>query len=463
MAKRRVKKRPQAHVAARTASSTKPGERIPKSMVIRIGAGEVGPSITQLVKDVREVMEPHTASRLKERRANRLRDYTTMAGPLGVTHLLLFSRSENGNTNLRLAISPRGPTLHFRVTNYSLCKDIVKSLKRAKSVGTEHTTSPLLVMNNFASKESLQNEAVPKHLESLTTSVFQSLFAPINPQATPLRSIRRILLLDRATPKPDSDEPPYVLHFRHFSIATPTARSSQPRALRKLNAAANSTNTSRRSLPNLSKLSDVSEYLLDPTAAAAGFTSASETELDTDAEVEVLAPEARRAPSKEERQAARNARRARIEQNPDDMDDDEEAEPQHIPLEPRSKDRVEKRAIKLTELGPRMTLRLTKVEEGLCNGKIMWHEYIHKTKAEVAEMEKVWAKRKQEKEERRRIQKENVDRKKKQKLEDGEDAELRADEVAALMQDGDDDFWDDEESGDEQGGEEDVEMEEEEE
>ena len=37
----------------------------PKSMVIRIGAGEVGASVSQLVKDVRQVMEPDTAIRLK--------------------------------------------------------------------------------------------------------------------------------------------------------------------------------------------------------------------------------------------------------------------------------------------------------------------------------------------------------------------------------------------------------------
>ena len=34
-------------------------------MVIRMGAGEVGSSVSQLVKDVRAMMEPGTASRLK--------------------------------------------------------------------------------------------------------------------------------------------------------------------------------------------------------------------------------------------------------------------------------------------------------------------------------------------------------------------------------------------------------------
>ena len=68
MARRRTKKR--THVGARKGpsdivSQQHSGSTAPKSMVIRIGAGEVGPSVSQLVKDVRALMEPGTASRLK--------------------------------------------------------------------------------------------------------------------------------------------------------------------------------------------------------------------------------------------------------------------------------------------------------------------------------------------------------------------------------------------------------------
>lgn len=68
MARRRVKK--QTHVGARNGprngvAHNPPGNIEPKSMVIRVGAGEVGPSISQLVKDIRLMMEPGTASRLK--------------------------------------------------------------------------------------------------------------------------------------------------------------------------------------------------------------------------------------------------------------------------------------------------------------------------------------------------------------------------------------------------------------
>lgn len=145
MARKRTKKR--THVGANNPEVDSAGHassRDPKSMVIRIGAGEVGSSVSQLAADVRKVMEPGTASRLKERRGNRLKDYAVMCGPLGVTHMMLFSRSESGNTNLRMALAPRGPTMHFRVEKYSLCKDVQRAQRHPKGSGKEFVTPPLV-------------------------------------------------------------------------------------------------------------------------------------------------------------------------------------------------------------------------------------------------------------------------------------------------------------------------------
>jgi len=285
-------------------------------------------------------------------------------------------------------------------------------------------------MNNFISPvtDSSKPSVVPKHLESLTTTVFQSLFAPISPQTTSLNTIKRVLLLDRvpAPTDPNMDEPPYVLQLRHYAISTPVAKSSLPRSLRRLNAASSHTTSQsqKHRLPNLGKLADMSDYLLDP-AAAAGFTSGSESEAETDAEVEVLAPRNNKVLSREERQHLRDAQRAReasqtktatngiTEEGPEGSEDEEgETQSAPRPVRSREKERVEKRAVKMTELGPRMTLRLTKVEEGLCGGKILWHEYIHKSRKEEKELDSTWAERNREKEQRRKIQKENVERKK---------------------------------------------------
>jgi len=324
-----------------------------------------------------------------------------MAGPLGVSHLLLFSRSTTGNTNLRMAITPRGPTLHFRVEKYSLCKDVLKAMKHPKTGGKEHLSPPLLVMNNFISPLTADNEApaVPKHLESLTTTIFQSLFPPISPQTTPLSSIRRVLLLNRELPKSSSkssesnDDGSYVINLRHYAITT--KRTGLSRSIRRLNAAEKliSERKNKRSLPNLGKLEDVADYLLDPSAAAGGFTSGSDSEVETDAEVEVLETTTRKVLTKKQLQTQHKSEaKAPRKEGP----------------------AIEKRAVKLVELGPRMRLRMTKVEEGICGGKVMWHEFYSKTKEEMKEMEKVWEQRRKEKEERKRIQKENVERKRKE-------------------------------------------------
>jgi ribosome biogenesis protein SSF1/2 len=365
-----------------------------------------------------------------------------MAGPLGVSHLLLFSRSSSGNVNLRIAITPRGPTLHFRVENYSLCKDIVKSLRHPVAGSkAQYLNPPLLVMNNFTSTStnpSSDQTGVPKHLESLITTVFQSLFPPISPQSVPLTSIRRVLLLDRISPStPTPDQPPYTVYLRHYHITTKV--TGLPKSLRRLErverAIAGDKKLKSSRIPNLGQREDVADYFLGDRDK--GYVSASETEVESEAEVEYLAPQVKKVLSRKERDAARaNA----------GLDGSEPG---------RQGAGVEKRAVKLTELGPRMNLRLTKVEDGLCSGKVLWHEFVHKTKEEEKAMDAVWEKRNAEKAERRRIQKENVERKRAERKAkggkdgEGEEDEEGFDEEEADLMDWDDDQWQsDDENGD---------------
>lgn len=334
---------------------------------------------------------------------------------------------------MRLALTPRGPTLHFQVEKYSLCKDVKKAMKHPKGGGKEYLTAPLLVMNNFTSPPPADgtSPAIPRHLESLTTTVFQSLFPPISPQSTPLASIRRVLLLNRETPSSsEADVGTYTINLRHYAITT--QRTGISRGIRRLNAAEKMLSSKergkKRALPNLGRIEDVADYLLDPSAAAGGFTSGSESEVETDAEVEVLETNARKVMNKKQLEHARSEAGRGSNR--------------------KSGAGVEKRAVKLVELGPRMRLRMTKVEEGVCTGKVMWHEYLTKSKAEVKEMDKIWEQRRAEKEARQKVQRENVERKRKERgpgkagidgedVEDGEDAE----DDDMIM---DDDEWDSE-------------------
>ena len=268
-------------------------------------------------------------------------------------------------------------------------------------------------MNNFMSpaSEKESGKKVPRHLESLTTTVFQSLFPPISPQTTPLSSIRRVLLLNRE-PCMDEDDASYTINIRHYAITTKAVGLSRP--LRRLNAAEKllqSKKARKGGLPNLGKLEDIADYMIGEDGAGYMTDATSGSEIETDAEVEVVETRAKKLSSKRQREKPRDRKKGEAYNNG-----------------------VEKRAVKLVELGPRLRLRMTKVEEGICGGKVMWHEYVTKSREEERELDEVWEKRRREKEERRRLQRENVERKKQaggegsKKDEEEDDDEMDVDE-----------------------------------
>ncbi|PKY04178.1 Brix-domain-containing protein [Aspergillus campestris IBT 28561] len=420
MARARTKKRTHVRPENTPANSgTSSQSKAPKSMVIRVGASQVGSSVSQLVKDFRLMMEPDTAVRLKERKGNRLRDYTSMTGPLGVTHLFLFSRSETGNTNLRMALTPRGPTLNFKVEEYSLCRDVERSLKRPRGGGQDHKTPPLLVMNNFNTPDADENSNIPKRLEGLTTTLFQSLFPPINPQATPLTSIRRVMLLNRE--RDPEDDGSYVLNLRHYAIST--KKTGVSKRIRRLDPKEVRNKEHKSAVPNLGKLEDAADYLLDPSAA--GYTSASETEMDTDNEVEITENATKKVLSKREQQRMKASEQEKAQKKLN------------------SAPGVEKRAVKLVELGPRLKLRLLKVEEGVCDGRVMWHDYMRKSETEVKNLDKNWEKKNKEKEERKKLQRANVEKKRQEKAKAKSNGKGGAEDGDADMDEEDEWFSDD--------------------
>ncbi|KAK4213673.1 ribosome biogenesis protein SSF1 [Rhypophila decipiens] len=448
MAKRRTKKRTHAGANAQKGSqganlNGHANMKDPKSMVIRIGAGEVGSSVSQLVTDVRRVMEPGTASRLKERKANRLRDYVSMCGPLGVTQLLLFSRSDSGNVNMRLCTAPKGPTLHFRVEKYALSKDVRKAQRHPRGGGKEYMTPPLLVMNNFRKPES-ESDTKAKQLESLATTAFQSLFPVINPQTASLKSIQRVLLLNREKSEDPEEDGSFVVNFRHYAITTKKVGLSKP--LRRLNAAEKLIRGSKGKkggLPNLGKLQDISEFMIGGENGEGYMTDAtSGSEAESDAEVDVLDSAPRKVKVASKAKAAAE----------DEEDGDGVTKNGH----------VQRVVVKVVELGPRMRLRLLKVEQGMCGGEVMWHEYLHKSRQEIKELEQKWEKRRKEKEARKKIQKENVEKKRKAKEEhkkatggkDDKAKEGDAEDEDTDMEDydfSDDDMFDDDDAFDSEG------------
>nr|CAD7579291.1 unnamed protein product [Timema californicum] len=140
----------------------------PHSFVIH--RGSVGKYVQELTKDFRKVMEPFTASSLKVRRKNSLKDFVSVSGILHVSHLCTFTHTDI-STYMKLANLPRGPTLTFKVHNYSLSRDVASMLKKQMVFDRVFKNSPLIVLNSFSGEG--------MHLK-LMASMFQNMFPTIN-------------------------------------------------------------------------------------------------------------------------------------------------------------------------------------------------------------------------------------------------------------------------------------------
>ncbi|KAM9610638.1 uncharacterized protein ACIBXB_022331 [Morphnus guianensis] len=313
---------------------------VPHSFVFH--RGRVGKNVRQLITDMRKVMEPYTARALKVRKNNSLKDFVAVAGPLGVTHFLVFSKSSS-SINFKLFRLPGGPTLTFKVTQYSLIKDVVSSLKRHRMHEQQFTHHPLLVLSNFG----LQQIQV-----KLMASMFQNMFPSINVHRVNLNSIKRCLLISY-------NMETQLLDFRHYSVKVVPVGVSK--SLKKL---------LQEKFPNMSRLEDISELLVKDI-------NLSESEAEQDGTHNVLElPQAYAG---------------------------------------RGNMKAQQSAVRLTEIGPRMTLQLIKVEEGLAQGNVLYHSFIHKMEAEVKEILARKEAKLQLKAERRQKQEANVECKRQQR------------------------------------------------
>ncbi|EIE18463.1 Brix-domain-containing protein, partial [Coccomyxa subellipsoidea C-169] len=216
--------------------------------------GKQGLILKALETDLRRVMQPNTAEHLKESRKNQLRDFVDIAGPLGVSHFLILTATDNA-AYLRVAKTPRGPTLTMRIHAYSLMRDVTATLQRPRQPASMWKSPPLVVMNNFGGQEELK----------LATALFQNLFPAINVQTANLSSCQRVVLLSY-------DKETRRISFRHYGISA--APSGVTKSVKSLVA--------RRQLPDMGSLQDVSEFL-----TKSGYGSESEGEEAAEARVEL--------------------------------------------------------------------------------------------------------------------------------------------------------------------------------
>lgn len=148
-------------------------------------------------------MEPHTATHLKEKRFNRLKDYAAVAGQLGVSHFVYFSQNEHSVTHVKMFRFPHGPSLHFTLQSFSAVQDVHKMLGKSRSPGLEFAVAPVLILNNF--------EASNAPRIALAKTFFKNMFPTFDAATVKLTDCRRVVLVHY-------DDQKDTFSFRHFLV-----------------------------------------------------------------------------------------------------------------------------------------------------------------------------------------------------------------------------------------------------
>ncbi|KIY43848.1 Brix-domain-containing protein [Fistulina hepatica ATCC 64428] len=350
------------HLKGPAMQSAGSAEGVPKSFIIK--HGQVGRSITQLVRDFRKVMEPNTASRLRERNRNKLKDYLTIAPTVHVTHLLAFTLTPIA-PSLRIVRLPAGPTLNFRVERYTLVKDILASSRHAKSVGMEYLSPPLLVLASFPPADS-----GPPHL-SLVMKTFQSLFPPLSPKTISLSSARRVVLVAYNEERGTVDIRHYIITVKAHGVSRRVRRILDP------------TSSKTKEFVDLGREKDVAGFLLRQPGTLGPDGEGYETAASTTDRESVVGDNA----------------------NAVDLADDYVG---------RNNKKGQRRAVRLDEVGPRMELRLIKITEGIPGkeGNVIYHEFVKKSRKETTAQKVAHAEKERLRRQRREEQERNVERKK---------------------------------------------------
>lgn len=252
----------------------------------------------------------------------------TLAPALQVTHILAFTLTPIA-PSLRIVRLSDGPTLSFRIERYSLMKDILNTSKRARGMGMEYLSPPLVVLSNFPQP----SPNTPPHL-TLLMKTFQSLFPPLSPHTLSLSSARRVVLVSY-------NQDTGTVEFRHYIITVkPYGVSRRVRRVLETKSA------SSTSFLDLGNEKDVADFLLrkrgEPGPGGAtgdGYES-----------------------------AVSSAGSAIGEEDAVDLAEDYVG---------RNNKKGSKKAIKLDEVGPRMELRLVKITDGVPGkeGNVIYHEF----------------------------------------------------------------------------------------
>lgn len=198
---RRKKKRnhKEVDVAERDVANT------PRCFVIK--KGKVGERVEDVIKDLREVMAPNCAKKLKETKLNRLEDFMAVASHFHVSHILMFSATKAFNY-MRIIKLPVGPTLTFKLNEFSTARDVRASLRK-QPIFDHHSfeIAPIQIINGFGSQSELGTDSA----RQLTAEMLRGLLPPVDVPNFNQATVRRTALFNY---DPEED----TVLFRHYSV-----------------------------------------------------------------------------------------------------------------------------------------------------------------------------------------------------------------------------------------------------
>lgn len=255
-----------------------------------------------LMRDLRCVLEPFTAKNLQVKKRNSIKDFVSIASIFNVQSMLILTRTER-SAYLRFCKLPRGPTLTYKILDFTLRKDVVASQRKPCSNPDLYLKAPLVIMKSFNEKVEGDEEHEFDQNE-LQTVMWQNLFPSIDVRHLKLLKMKRCVLLRLNT---DTGN----IEFRHYAVRVrPVGVSKQIRRL-----------VTRKTVPDLGRFDSIDD-MLDDGGMSSGASDGEEDQLDSSRHVDT---------SNEDFSTSKSA-------------------------------------IRLVELGPRMTIKLHKIHDGLLEG-----------------------------------------------------------------------------------------------
>ena len=198
------------------------------------------------------------------------------------------------------------------------------------------------------------NSKIPEEYSApikIVSMLFQSFFPPVNLGEVQIKKFKRVVLINLKLDK-ENDKP--EIEFRHYNIE-----------LQKYSTKKTISNLINNlgKVKDLSNFNNISDYILKHT----GYSSCSDNEEEAKCEI---------------------------------IDE--------------KNNKNEKTTIKLKEIGPRINLRIFKIQEGFFKGNVVYHSLIKKSRKEIYEILTEKKIKEKEKKERQKIQEENVIKKQEQ-------------------------------------------------